>query len=53
MLVNLNSGNSENFILDVTTDITTLDISSLPTGLYTLILVCDGVIQDSQNLIKE
>ena len=53
MLLNINSGNSENFILDVTTDITTLNISSFSTGLYSVILICDGEIQDSQNLIKE
>lgn len=53
MVVNTNTGNSDNYILDAQTNSTTLDISSFPTGLYNVILVCDGEIQNSKSLIKQ
>jgi len=53
MIVNTITGNSDNYILDVLTSATTIDVSSLSTGLYNVILVCDGEIQNSKNLIKQ
>ena len=53
MVVNTQSGSSDNFILDPTSTNTSLDITNLTTGLYNIILVCDGEIQNSKTLIKQ
>ncbi|MEZ4778344.1 MAG: hypothetical protein R2786_03080 [Flavobacteriaceae bacterium] len=53
MLVNTQTGSSDNYILDVTTSNTSIDISAYNTGLYSIILICDGEIQNSKTLIKE
>lgn len=52
MIVNQNSGNSENFILDTTLNTVNLDLSHLTSGLYSVILVANGEVQDSKNLLK-
>lgn len=52
MFVDTNTGSSDNYILDIATITTTIDVSVFPTGLYSVILVCDGEIQESQPLIK-
>jgi len=53
MLVNTNTGNSDNYILNTEENTTSIDVSSYPTGLYNIILVCNGEIQNSKTLIKE
>ena len=53
MVVNLNTGGSDNYILDVQQSNTTIDISTYVTGLYNIILVCDGEVQNSKTLIKQ
>jgi len=53
MVVNMNTGGSDNYILDVQQTSTSIDISSYATGLYNIILVCDGVVQNSKTLIKQ
>tara|TARA_R100000935_G_scaffold27288_1_gene47396 strand:+ start:69230 stop:72076 length:2847 start_codon:yes stop_codon:yes gene_type:complete len=52
MVVNMQSGSSENIILDTTTSQMDLDISNLITGLYNIILICDGETQNSKTLSK-
>ncbi|HPE82243.1 MAG: hypothetical protein KDC94_01710 [Aequorivita sp.] len=47
------NGTSNNYILDTTEFQTTIDISSYPTGLYSVALVCDGQIQQSKTLAKQ
>jgi hypothetical protein len=47
------SNTSENYILDVNTSQTNINISSYPQGLYTVALVCDGEIVDAKTLIKQ
>lgn len=53
MLVHQNSGNTSNYIIDSQIDSHTIDLSNFVSGLYSVILVCDGEIQDSKNLIKQ
>lgn len=53
MVVNINTGNSDNYILDVQQSNTVIDISTYTPGLYNIILVCDGEIQNSKTLLKQ
>lgn len=53
MVVNMNTGNSDNYILDVQQSSTSIDVSTYTTGLYNIILVCDGEIQNSKTLLKQ
>jgi hypothetical protein len=53
MFVNTMSGNSDNFILDVVQSSSTIDVSSYATGLYNIILICDGEVQNSKTLVKQ
>ena len=52
MVVNTQTGSSENIILDLTTTSINLDVTHLSTGLYNIILLCDGDIQNSKTLLK-
>ncbi|MCF6308032.1 MAG: hypothetical protein L3J09_08770 [Flavobacteriaceae bacterium] len=52
MVVNMNTGSSDNYILDITQSSTVLDISTFTTGLYNIILVCDGEVQNSKFFLK-
>ncbi len=52
MVVHQNSGNSSNYIIDTLENAHTIDLSSFASGLYSIILVCDGDIQGSKNLLK-
>ena len=53
MILNQSTGISDNYILDTTLDEIIIDFSTLTTGLYSIILVCDGEMQDSKNLLKQ
>jgi len=53
MMVNMNTGSSDNYILDTQQSSTSIDISTYTAGLYNIILVCDGVVQNSKTLIKQ
>ena len=53
MLVGTTNGTSENYILDLTQNETTLDISTYQIGYYSVSLVCDGQIINSITLIKQ
>ncbi len=53
MIVDTNSGTSNNYILDITEFTTIIDISNYPSGLYSVALVCEGTIVDSSLLIKQ
>lgn len=53
MVTNTSNGTSNNYILDTTEFHTTLDISSYPTGLYSVALVCNGQVQQSKTLAKQ
>jgi subtilisin family serine protease len=52
MVVHQNSGNTSNYIIDTEENSHTIDLSGFASGLYSIILVCDGEIQGSKNLIK-
>ncbi len=53
MVLNQSSGISDNYILDTSLAEISLDMSNRTTGLYSIILICDGEIQDSKNLVKQ
>lgn len=53
MIVNTNTGNSNNYILDPQVDSTSVNVSEYGTGLYNVILICDGEIQNSKTLVKQ
>lgn len=53
MMVNMNTGNSDSYILDIQQSSTSIDISTYTTGLYNIILVCDGEVQNSKTLLKQ
>jgi len=53
MLLNQSTATSDNYILDTIDGTISLDLTSYPTGLYSVILVCDGQIQDIKNLAKQ
>lgn len=53
MIVHQISGSSNNYLIDVQQDYVDLDISTLPAGLYTVVLVADGEIKASKGLIKQ
>ncbi len=52
-VLNQSTAISNNYILDINVDEVTIDLTSYPLGLYSVILVCDGEIQDSKNLAKQ
>ena len=53
MLVNQTTGNSDNYILDTEESLISIDVSGFSTGLYSVILVCDGDIHSVKNLAKQ
>jgi hypothetical protein len=53
MIVHQNSGDTSNYIIDPQESSYAIDLSSFSSGLYSIILVCDGEIQGSKNLIKQ
>ena len=53
MVVNMNTENSDNYILDTQQSSASIDVSIYTTGLYNIILVCDGEVQNSKNFIKQ
>ena len=44
---------SHNYILDLNSIETTIDVSNYPNGFYTVALVCNGVIVDAKTLVKQ
>lgn len=52
MVLNQATGSSNNYILNPTEREITIDLTSRQTGVYSVILVCDGEIQESKNLVK-
>ncbi len=53
MIYGVNNSESNQYIIDVSSTQTTIDVTSYPTGLYTVILICDANIIDAKSLIKE
>jgi len=53
MVVNAITGSSDNYILDTEDASTLIDVSTFAVGLYNVILVCDGEVQNSQTLVKQ
>lgn len=53
MIIHQVTASSNNYILDVEKDYIDLNISLLPTGIYTVLLIADGEIKTTKGLIKQ
>lgn len=53
MVVNQTATVSNNYIIDTNLSETNIDLSSYQTGVYTVVLVCDGVAKDAKNLVVQ
>jgi hypothetical protein len=53
MIVNHNSGVSQNHILNTTTSTATINLNAYNAGLYTVALVCDNEMIDAKTFIKQ
>ncbi len=53
MALNQSAGASDNYILNTTENETAVDLTNCKTGFYSVVLVCDGEIEDSKNLVKQ
>lgn len=51
MILDQTSTGTSNYIIDVSQTETSIDISAYEPGLYTVILICDGVARDAKNLV--
>lgn len=51
MIMNQTGTLSQNYIIDTNQSSQLIDVSSYYTGIYTIILVCDGVARDAKNLV--
>ncbi|MDR2205144.1 MAG: hypothetical protein LBE36_03175 [Flavobacteriaceae bacterium] len=52
VIASLSTGNSNNYILDTASSQKTINISTYPAGQYSVVLIVDGQIINSKNLIK-
>ena len=50
-LVNNQTASAHNFVINPNQQQTTINVANLPTGVYTAILVCDGVSYGGSNLV--
>jgi hypothetical protein len=50
---NTSTSTSNNYILDINSTQTNINISSFPNGFYTVALVCNGHIVDAKTLVKQ
>jgi hypothetical protein len=53
MIINTVTGNSYNYIIDVNQTNIAINIANYSSGLYTVVLVCDGEVQNSKTLAKQ
>lgn len=53
MVIGYNNTTSNNYILDINTNQTTINIANYPTGYYTVALVVNGEVADTKTLIKQ
>jgi hypothetical protein len=53
MIVNTVTGNSYNYIIDVNQTTMAVNIANFSSGLYTVVLICDGQVQNSKTLAKQ
>lgn len=47
------TNSSNNYILDLSSSETNINISNYPNGFYTVALICNGQIIDAKTLIKQ
>ncbi len=50
MLVSTTSGASNNYIVNLNEQSISIDVSTYSNGIYSIVLICDGVAVDSKNL---
>ncbi|WP_339699636.1 S8 family serine peptidase [uncultured Marixanthomonas sp.] len=53
MVVNQNTSDTSNYIIDTEGNSHTINLNGFAAGLYSIILVCDGEVQGSKNLLKQ
>lgn len=53
MILNQTSTVSNNYIIDTNLLETNINLSTYQTGVYTIVLVCDGVARDAKNLVVQ
>ncbi|MFU8844429.1 MAG: hypothetical protein ACNA7V_11545 [Bacteroidales bacterium] len=53
MIIGINNGTTNNYILDTSIFDKTIDILNYQFGFYTVALVCDGEIVDAKTLLKD
>ncbi len=53
VVTNLIANSSTTYSLDINSTSQTLDISNLPIGIYTLTLICNGLVTDAYSIIKQ
>ena len=53
MIIGYNGTTSNNYILDLNTSQTAINLSNYPLGYYTVALIVNGQIVDSKTLIKQ
>jgi hypothetical protein len=53
LMVMMPYGNSYNYILDVNQNQTSINVSGFQTGIYNVILVCDGQVFDASTLVVQ
>lgn len=51
-VTNIATNSSNNYILDLNTSQESIDLSNYSSGVYLVTLICDGVVVDSKNLLK-
>ena len=47
------TNSSNNYILDLSSSETNINISNYPNGFYTVALICNGQIIDAKTLVKQ
>ena len=52
MITGVTNGVSNNYVLNISSTQTTINLNDYQAGHYIVTLVCDGQIVDSKNLIK-
>lgn len=53
MILNQSATSSSNYILDLSIEEKDINLSNMSTGIYTVVLICDGIATDAKTLIKQ
>lgn len=53
MILNQSATSSSNYILDLSIEEKDINLSNMAAGIYTVVLICDGIATDAKTLIKQ